>query len=59
MNPIQRKKQNLRRHDRNWKADKFPKSFGDQFQLHHDWAHGAVVYFLTPEEHIIQTEMGV
>lgn len=59
MNADQRWKKNLRRRDRHWKADKFPTSFGSKYQLHHDWAHGAVVYFLTQSEHDVLTRRGL
>lgn len=59
MNKIQKSKQNLRRHDRNWKANKFPSEWASQFQLHHDWEHGATVYFLTPTEHDVYTRRGL
>ncbi len=59
MNQKQKKKQNLRRHDRHWKADKFPSAWAKQFQLHHDWENGARVYFLTPEEHRTLTDLGL
>ncbi len=59
MNPNQKHKQNIRRHDRNWKSDKFPPSFGQNYELHHDWTHGSFVYFLTPKEHKLITRKGL
>ena len=59
MNTNQKHKQNIRRHDRNWKSDNFPAPWAAKFQLHHDWSHGAVVYFLTPKEHEPLTRLGL
>jgi competence CoiA-like predicted nuclease len=48
---IERYRQWRRREDRKWATQKFPQSWLQQFELHHEWNRGRVLYFLTAKEH--------
>jgi hypothetical protein len=49
---VERKYRHERRiNDNNWANRSFPRSWKQQFEIHHDWNRGEVCYFLTPEEH--------
>lgn len=48
---IERYRQWRRREDRKWAKAVFPQRWLKQYQLHHEWYQGRVLYFLGAKEH--------
>jgi hypothetical protein len=48
---IERYRQWRRRKDRKWAKAVFPQRWLKQYQLHHEWYQGRVLYFLEAKEH--------